>query len=307
MKQKMKGTMTVVSLVCVVLLVTPVCTAGLYLQGVKKKNNTNQRTSQSDHWALLFAVGTYYNAPDEDRPEMLQACDDLYNTLVDSPQLWQPDHIHTVKGSQATGQNLIKELLRLKQNSDSEDYVLVYITTHGSQLRNSNGLPLDLPPKDEADGADEFLVMYDGFDKWYAFIWDDMLNFFLSIIPCKGMCLIVDSCYSGGFNDPPIDDVNGKQYTAESFSKGFAEDVAAQGRVVLMSAEENTLSYGSIFSGYLTSGFQGWADFFGNGDGINSAEESFAFAQPLVSLQTGGDQNPTIYDAYPGEFPITTS
>ena len=66
------------------------------------------------------------------------------------------------------------------------------------------GLPLDLPPKDESDGMDEFLVMYNGFENPYCIIWDDWLNFFLSRIKCQGLCLIVDSCYSGGFNDKPM-------------------------------------------------------------------------------------------------------
>jgi hypothetical protein len=305
MNGKIKVGVVIVSIFCAVLLITPACSAGLFQQTMKKKNPENKATSQSQHWALLFAVGVYLNNPDADRPEMLEACDDLYDTLIDSPGYWQPDHIHTVKGSQATGQNLIKELLWLKNSASSEDYVVVYITTHGSPLRDQNGLPLDLPPKDEADGADELLVMYQGFDTWYSIIWDDLLNFFLSMIKCKGMCLIVDSCYSGGFNDPPMDDMN-MEYNAASFQKGFMQDVSAQGRVVLMSTQENTLSYGSIFANYLTLGFTGWADFFGNNDGINSAEEAFGFAQPMVQIETGGDENPTIYDGYPGEFPITT-
>ena len=155
-----------------------------------------------------------------------------------------------MKGSQAILQNLIKELLWLRKNSKSEDYVLVYITTHGDQLKNAHGLPWDLPPKDEADGSDELLMMYNGFNKWYGIIWDDMLNFFLSIIKCKGLCLIVDSCYSGGFNDPPLNAFNPKDqgiFTAESFTKGFVKDMSAENRIVLMSTEENSVSYGIIF------------------------------------------------------------
>jgi hypothetical protein len=306
MKGKMKGFMIILSFVCALLLLMPACTTGVVLQSQKQKAVGSQQTTQARYWGLLFAVGVYLNAPDQDRPEMLDACDNLYDCLLDSPQFWQPENIHTVKGSQATLQNFIKELLWLRQNSASDDYVLVYITTHGSPLRNAQGLPVDLPPKDEADGADEILVMYNGFDQWYGIIWDDLLNFFLSIIPCKGLCLIVDSCYSGGFNDPPYNTIV-PGYTAQSFTEGFVEDVAAQGRIVLMSTQENTLSYGSTFSDYLTIGLGGMADLFGNGDGINSAQEAFAFAKPLVDLLSGGEQQPTISDLYGEEFPLTTS
>jgi Caspase domain len=302
MKRKMKLILGIISLICVVLLVSPACTAGLRSLSLKKKNAQTQGTTQSQYWALLFAVGVYENAPDEDRPEMLQACDDLNNALIDSPQFWQTSNIHVVTGSQALLQNLIKELLWLRKNSKSEDYVLVYITTHGGQLKRQ-GLPWDLPPKDETDGSDELLVMYNGFNTWYGIIWDDMLNFFLSMIKCKGLCLIVDSCYSGGFNDSPFTATEQDKYTAESFVTGFVEDLAAPGRVILMSCQENEVSYGTYFSDGLISGFQGWADFFGNGDGINSAEEAFSLAKTLVELQS--DQHPTIVDSYPGEFPVT--
>lgn len=304
---KTKLTIGLVSIFCAVMLISPVCIAGPYAVKAQKKMNANLKPTQSHHWALLFAVGVYLNAPDKDRPEMLQACDDLYNTLLASPDYWQPANIHTVKGSQATLQNLLRELQWLKQVSTSEDYVLVYITTHGSQLRNKQGLPIDLPPKDESDGADEILIMYNGFYQWYGFIWDDLLNYMLSRIQCKGLCLIVDSCYSGGFNDPPYQGIPGHQYTAESFTKGFMKDVSAQGRVTLMSTQENGMSYGSYFSENIISGLQGWADLFGNLDGINSAEEAFAFAQPLTEFQTYGNEVPTICDLYPGEFPLTTS
>ncbi len=189
---------------------------------------------------------------------------------------------------------------------DSDDMCLIYLTTHGSPLRNSQGLPVDLPPKDENDGADEILVMYHGFDRWYSFIWDDLLNFLISLLNSKGVCLIVDSCFSGGFNDyPTFGRTNTlSTYTASDFVTGMAEELATQNRVVLMSSEEHTVSYGSDFSNFLIQGFWGWADLFGNQNGETSAEEAFYYAQFWVDLL--GNQHPTILDLYSGEFLVTT-
>ena len=303
------------SIICTALIVSPAYSTGLNAKDqLNRNNNLNlpkvndiQINAGTEYWALLFAVGIYRNNPNQDRPSMLEAVDDLYDVLIDSSQ-WQSDHIHVVKGSQATGQNLIKELLWLIQSEDGDDMSLIYITTHGSPLLAENGDPIDIPPKDEADGADEILVMYDGFDNPYAFIWDDLLNFFLSLLQSQGVCLIVDSCFSGGFNDVPFKGNTIEDYTLESFSEGLAEEIATQGRVVLMSSEEDTYSYGSYFSNYLIDGFEGSADIstFGNGDGINSAEESFYYAQRLVDLYGHGNQHPTILDLYPGEFPVTS-
>lgn len=289
---------------CLIVALLSTSAFGIYIFDGK----TKKLASETEYWGLLFAVGEYKDHPEQNRPSMLNAVDELYNVLVDAPE-WKSDHIHMITGRYGTGINLIKGLLWLIENEDSDDYVLIYLTTHGSPLIDQNRLPVDLPPKDERDGADEILLMYEGFSNPYAFIWDDLLNFLLSFLEAKGVCLIVDSCFSGGFNDYPFFGDNFQGYTTKSYSKELAEELATQKRVVLMSSEEDTYSYGSQFSNYLIEGFTGKADNtipFGNFDGINSAEESFEYAQELVDQFGYGNQHPTILDLYPGEFPVTS-
>ena len=72
-----------------------------------------------------------------------------------------------------------------------------------------------------------------------------------------------------------------------------------------MSCQENEPSYGTEFSNSFIGGLQGWGDLTGNGDGINSAQEAFAWAQFWVEL--GGQQTPTEADLYGTEFPLTYS
>ena len=238
--------------------------------------------------------------------------------------------------------------------------VLVYLTTHGNRLTDKNGNPVDIPPKDEADGSDEILAMYDGYVNKYSYIWDDLLNYYLYKLKSKGICLIVDSCYSGGFNDvsnefvssnevtttqetprerniynnavcvnpsgkastgkldqgltleglskKSTEPVKSKDIEAYLFTQGLIEDVRGQGRVVLMSCEEDTPSWGSYFSNFLTTAWDtgNWADYYGNNDGINSAEEAFDFAKPRAEEATDGRQHPTILDLYAGEYVVTT-
>jgi len=303
---KSKVIIGLASILCVVLLVSPLSAAGPQATQVRKTVNTTLEPTQSKHYALIFGVGVYLNAPDEDRDEMIYACNDLYDTLLGCPAYWQAANIHKITGSQGTLKTLLSQLIWLKQVSTKEDYVLVYLTTHGGHLHGFGGRLLDLPPKDEADGTDELLVMYNGFARWYGFIWDDLLNFMLSRIQCKGLCLIVDSCYAGGFNDPPYQGIPGHQDigNASSFTKGLMEDVARQGRVTLMSSEEDQLSFGAYFSEILIAGFAGGADL--NYDGIVSAEEAFTYAQFWTEVITYGQEVPTIVDLYPGEFPVTT-
>jgi hypothetical protein len=313
------STMLVIILICIGLLISPICNAGVKPEissntdetnalQIKKQLDNYPPVTGGEYWALLVAVGVYYNHPDQDRPSMLDAVDDLYETLLDSDH-WQVDHIKMLKAQDATVKNIIEGLLWLDKMEDSGDISLIYITTHGFPMRDQNDLPLDIPPRDETDGVDEALVTYYGFENWYAIIWDDLLNFFVSMLESQGVCLIIDSCYAGGFNDPPFDNIRDplQGYTVQSFIQGLTEDLLGQGRVILMSSEESTPSWGSYFSSFLTGGFIGFADLFpdGNADGIVSAEEAFAYAQPLVYLATGGNQYPTIRDLYQGELPIT--
>lgn len=276
--------------------------------------NYNQENEGTEYWALIFAVGVYRDDPDDmggwnDRPSMLKSAENLYEVLLNSPN-WQADHIHKVTAEAATGRRLIKELIWLILNEDRDDMSLIYLTTHGSPLKGKEGNFIDIPPRDEEDGADEILIMYDGFVKWYAFIWDDLLNFFLSLLQSKGVCLIIDSCHSGGFNDDPLfTRTSFKEYTAESFTNGLVGELSGKDRIVLMSCEENETSYGSYFSDFLIDGLWGAGDFWGNNDGINSAEETFQYAKFWVNKTSEVHPyfTPTIFDLYPGEYPVTYS
>lgn len=309
-------TFQLISIFCVILIVTPICNAGLKNTNLKKKNESPllevsesfsnfKRVRGTDFWALLVAVGEYENHPDQNRPSMLEAVDDLYDVLIDSP-LWQKDHIHVLKAKDATLKNLIKELIWLIIKDDRNDMSLIYITTHGTPAKDKEGAPLDLPPKDEEDNADEVLVMYRGFDRWQDCIWDDLLNFFLRLLQSQGICLIIDSCYSGGFNDQ-YGTLKTKNDTPLSFTQDFTRELGSKRKVVLMSCEEDTVSYGSIFTSFLINGFKGSADSNGNEDGVNSAEEAFNYAEPLVRFISYGQQCPTMLDLYSGEFSVTFS
>jgi hypothetical protein len=299
------------SMIIAVCLLMPTVGAGLIaknITAVPKSQGPSKPSSAGQYWGVIFAVGYYYNAPEDfNRPDMIDSANNLYASLTGSGN-WQADHIQMLQSSQATGKNLLRSLWWLAKNAKPEDYVVVYITTHGGQMKR-NGMPLDLPPKDEADGMDEFLMMYNGYDNQNAIVWDDLLNFFLGLIRCQGLCLIVDSCYSGGYNDAPMQ-AGETQASVQAFTDDFAQSMAAQNRVVLMSSSENEVSWGSYFSAFLIDGFNGAADLYGNGDGINSAEEAFAYSAPLteffVWLQ-GESQTPTMVDGFPGEFPVTFS
>lgn len=254
--------------------------------------NTKSTTDDTEYWGLLIAVGEYLNNPEENRPNMLTEVENLYDALIKS-EIWDPSHIRKIKAENANLENILEGFSWLMKMEDQNDISLIYITTHGYYLDQ------DLPPIDEADGKDEFLIPYEGFDDTSKILWDDEINFFCSLMQSKGICLIVDSCFSGGFNDAYQRSIG--EIRSEDWINDFVEDLSSNtGRVILMSSEEDEVSYGSTFSRYIAKGLDGSAD--DNDDHIISAEELFFYAEPFVTQS--GRQQPTLVDTYTGELPM---
>ena len=301
----------IVSILVVMLLIMTVVSA-IGSESINK-NNVEDHPALKDtdiivengteYWALLIVVGEYAGSP-EQWTDWFRELDHMYEMLLDSGW-WSEDHIKVIKGRDATATNIIQGFRWLDQMDDDDDISLVYIATHGDSL------PFDIPPYDEADGSDEVLATFWGFAYPSTLIWDDELNLLLNLLDSQGVCVIVDSCHSGGFNDPPYWNretmKNAHHYSNEgksfdppkAWNDGLAEDIGGQGRVVLMSCREEELSSGTDFIHYLIEGLMGFGD--ANMDGICSAEEAFNY----MESRTGGWQHPTIYDGYPGELPLT--
>jgi hypothetical protein len=251
--------------------------------------------SETDFLALLIAVGVYEDHPDEDRPTMLTDVEMLREKLLISPH-WNEENINVIKAENATVLNIIKGLRWLDRKDRKDDFSLVYITTHGYPLS------FDIPPRDEDDKQDEALISYKGFKHPWLIIWDDLLNLFLSLLDAQGVCVIIDSCFAGGFNDPPYFNsyLNENRMTADEWMHGFGEDLNDSGRVVLMSCSEDELSYASVFTPILIEGLTGYADV--NEDDMVSAEEAFDYA---IDYCGEFEMHPTIFDGYPGELQLT--
>ena len=268
--------------------------------------NSSASSKGTDYWGLLIAVGIYDNVPVMDRPTMLSAVDNLYNVLLRSSQ-WNSNNIRVITGEQAIPSNILRGFKWLDEMENEDDICLVYLTTHGFPIL------FDLPPFDEDDGMDEALATYTGFLP-YASPWsweplanplgiltDDLINFLLNRLESKGVCMIVDSCHSGGFNDNWNYKNSRNAITPTSSGPYISLGMQNSNRVVLTSVREEDISYGSYFSQFLTEGMKGYAD--RNSDGICTAEEIFFYAQPIVENYFG--LKAQMFDNYPGELSLT--
>jgi hypothetical protein len=272
----------------------------------------SSHNNNTEYWALLVGVGEYAG-----HPEMEAPCDldvqHMREALLSSDQ-WHTDHIKTIIGKNATKINIIKGLRWLDSMEDKDDISVVYFSSHGGYL-SFFGVPIDLPPLDEADRADEVLVTYYGFINPLANIRDDELNLYLNTLESHGECVIIDCCYAGGFNDTPRTDqflINTRFFrndgasSPSAFAEDFLKDISKEGRVVLMGTRENELGWASpdeglLFTTALTESLRkGVGDF--NDDGSISAEEAFLVARSRTELQ-----HPTMCDWYDGELLLTTN
>ena len=233
---------------------------------------------KTDYWGLLIAVGEYADNPWEKHWSMFTEVDQLYETLLQS-RTWSENHIKVIKGENATFRNIIKGLKWLDKKEDKNDICFVYITTHGDRG------DFDFFPKDEVDKRDEYLMTYYSFAVPFTVISDDTLNFYLSRLESKGVSVIIDSCFAGGFNDPP----RNKLFTRRNENN----------RVVIMASREDEVSYSGVFSPYMLDALRGFADV--NNDYIVTAEEVFNYTYLRTKKYI---QTPTIYDDYIGELPI---
>ncbi|MBS3777971.1 MAG: carboxypeptidase regulatory-like domain-containing protein [Candidatus Thermoplasmatota archaeon] len=254
----------------------------------------SEKTDDGEYWGLIIAVAEYADDPSQNRPLMLKESKELYDTLLEY-DCWTKDHIKMITAEDATSLGIIKGFQWLDDHEDENDISLIYYTTHGYPLG------FDIPPYDEEDGTDEALVSFWGFACDTGFIWDDELNVLLGNLESEGVCLIVDSCFAGGFNDPPFTSHRFTSQTSKeallSWNEDFGQELQGQGRVVVMASREDQVSYSGVFAPFVVDAIRGFGD--ANNDGGISAEEIFAYAKPRCHWQT-----PTIYDNYPGDLNI---
>jgi len=259
------------------------------------------------YYAIVIGIADYYENPLQYTDDDAWAFADL---LLKSPGLWDADHIVLLLNRDATIANFAAAIAAISAEATANDALVVFYSGHGSQW-------YDIAPLDESDGLDEALCFMD------ADLTDDGFAAALRRVPVGKVLVLVDACYSGGL-------IRGgsESTTIEgSIGVGLGEDLVKDGSVqakdlatlersvvvVTASADDeysiewNNFRHG-VFTYYLLDAMRGAADFYGNQDGVISAEECFAYLAPNVVSFTssiGSTHHPQILDAFPGEFALT--
>ena len=256
------------------------------------------------YYAIVVGIADYYENP-------LQYTDDdamdFANLLLQSPGMWDAGNIVLLLNRDATTTNFVAALNAISAQATPNDVLVIFYSGHGSQWG-------DMVPFDEADGLDEALCFldYDMTDDWLASL--------LSAVPVGQLLVLVDACFSGGM----IRAASEEAIAPQAIGVGLGEDLVREadvptkdlgrlGRSVVVISASADYEYSiewpdfknGVFSYYLLNAMTGPADFYGNNDGLISAEECYSYLAPnVVSFTTsiGQVHHPQILDNSVGEL-----
>jgi hypothetical protein len=313
----MKKRKYILASIGVLLSLICLCTS-VNILGDYNQINITKTDNGTEYWGLLVGVSKIDGLPEAD--SLLSANElstlDLKDLLVKSDN-WNEDHIKILTGEEATTFEIMKGFRWLARNADSDDICLFYMTSMGLQMP-------DIFPKEEDDGFDECLVTFNTFKlgipiPWISVLFDDQINFFLNKIKAQGICVIVESEFSGGYNDGYQNLLNHETINHNynsiteqtyNFNENIASELQQQGRIIVSSCEESSnINVNWIFIHDIMSGLQGFAD--SNNDNLVSIEEAYDYARPLVIEKWEKEflvsTRPQIFDNYNGELILTYS
>ncbi len=170
-----------------------------------------------DKHALLIGISEYGEGTEWDTIHGTNDIDLIKTVLKDYD-------IHELKNSEATYDNIIKELTALTQRCKEGDIVYLHFSGHGQPVEDLN--------KDEEDGWDESFVPYDAHKRYKKGVYDgsnhltdDVLNSYYSkfqqLLGSKGLLVVaMDACHSGDSYRGSIDDDDSyERGSAEGFSR----------------------------------------------------------------------------------------
>jgi len=212
-----------------------------------KINNENSimYNNNTEYWALLIGTGIFAGYPEEIVPSDLSA-ESMYESLLCSEH-WQKENIKIITREEATKRNIKNGFHWLDENEDEDDIVVIYFASHGGQYKFLN-IPIDFPPFDETDNCDEYLATYNSYiSPIRSNLRDDELKSLINRLDSSGICVIIDCCFAGGFDDIsqksylrgilPLLGFNTKKHTSTSFIQDFGEELSNNERVIILSSQ----------------------------------------------------------------------
>ncbi len=218
----------------------------------------------ADVWALVIGISDYEEV--EDVPYARRDAEAVVRWLLENDVPAEQIRLMTDGQTELGGQvelaiapatlvNVREGLGWLRRVASQDDLVLIHFSGHGYQGAD-DGI-------DEADGVDEFFVLFDtrAAAKDDTALRDDEFGRFLDRIASNHVLIFFDSCYSGGLSRslPP-----GRRSSGDD--QDWFGDLRLEGRLLLSASAEGEEAFESpqlehgVFTHFLLEGLDGAAD-----------------------------------------------
>jgi hypothetical protein len=275
------------------------------------------------YWGVFVGISDYQTVSD------LDFCADdatsIYNLFLQDSR-WDASRMTLLRNSQAPRMAVENAITAMASSSDDDDICLFFFSGHGGQAYK------DFVPSDESDGKDEYIVCWDSNNSDYTgdFIDDDMGE---TLGQISGTTVVMlDACFSGGhikatsskaasgkiqtsrnikFIIKPFEQHAGITRKGDGFASDLVDRVTAlkdandqSDIIVLTASDDNEESFEGpefrhgTFTYFLLLGLKS-NDV--NSNGYVSAEESFAYLEPVLREYENSTVTPQQYDGTSGE------
>jgi len=252
-------------------------------------------------YAIIVGVNNYIDPTIPDLSFCIADAQDVRNTLLNST-MWSSVNITYLPD--ATKSQIENAIKLVAGKVDPDSLILFSFSGHGT-----------LSP----DGSHAYICPADSSTTSFANdIKDDELEIWLDGIPTNRRCVILDTCYSGGFVKKPSPDLiirtyfkKGQKITRPLAGTGFYKKLSKAGYVVLTACDDDEYSWedpileNGVFTYFLVEGLNSPYEADINSNRVVSAEESYHYVNPKVIAFTM-IQHPQLYDGYTGELTIKT-
>lgn len=270
------------------------------------EENCFTQTTEKKYWALIIGVGIYKNREDKTVGSIHDA-NNIYNALI-KDENWDEDNIKLITGKNATKLNIIRGFQWLRKNEGKNDVSLIYLSSHGGKNE------FDKFPFSSNSMSYHTFATYKSFINPFTHITSFELSFLINRLKSQEISVIIDCCYSGGFEElgePKIGLFNILRMIRNKihnilFKLGFLDELQEDGRVILMSSEKDSASWcipskGAFYTMALMESIdKGLGDL--NNDGYISSEEAHIFSKTRINTLGKYGQRPTIMNNYSKEL-----
>ncbi len=246
--------------------------------------------------ALVIGIANYQHV--RKLPEsVLNDARDIHGLLIDAAHCgYQPANVQLILDGQATQSAIRQALADLRQHTNSDSTVFIYISSHGGRIESGPHTGEYLLPVNVDNTSAQSIAetAISGAEFTQA----------LRAVAARKVVVIFDCCHAGGIGQP-------KDATAPEIKAGFSDSYyellqQGRGRAILASSRNTESSWvfpnaqNSLFTKHLLAGLKGGI---ASDDGLIRIFDLFEYVQPRVTADQPR-QHPIFKAELEENFPV---